>query len=71
MIIFEIKPLDEDTNLTELAQKITQLQIDGLAWIKNWQLLPIAYGLKKLQIACYIVDSKVSVDDITYKIESF
>jgi translation elongation factor EF-1beta len=33
--------------------------------------MPVAFGMNKLQIGCVVEDSKVSVDDIYEKIESW
>ena len=33
--------------------------------------VPIGYGISKLQIMCTVEDLKVSVDDLTEKIEGF
>lgn len=35
------------------------------------KLQPMAFGINKLQIVCVIEDAKVSVDDISEKIEGF
>ena len=32
------------------------------------KLVPLAYGIRKLQISCVVEDDKVSVDDLTEKI---
>jgi translation elongation factor EF-1beta len=45
--------------------------IDGLVWNNEAKILPVAFGMKKLQIGCVVEDSKVSVDDIYEKIESW
>lgn len=35
------------------------------------KLVPLAYGIKKLQIGCVIEDDKVSVDWLTEEIQNF
>jgi elongation factor 1-beta len=35
------------------------------------KLVPIGYGIKKLQISCHVEDEKVSVDDVQEKIQEF
>jgi len=37
------------------------IQIDGLTWGAS-KLVPVGYGIQKLQILCSIEDDKVSVD---------
>lgn len=44
--------------------------MEGLEW-KASKLVPIGYGIKKLQISCHIVDELVSVDDIQEQIQAF
>jgi translation elongation factor EF-1beta len=34
--------------------------IDGLVWNNEPKILPIAFGMNKLQIGCVIEDAKVS-----------
>jgi len=62
-ILVDIKPWDDETNLTELAQKLTSVQKDGLLWGAN-KLVPVAYGVKKLQQLLVIEDDKVSGEDL-------
>ncbi len=35
------------------------------------KLVPLAYGIRKLQISCVVEDDKVSVDELQEKIEGF
>lgn len=35
------------------------------------KLVPVGYGIKKLQIMCIVEDEKVSVDDLTEEITGF
>ena len=44
--------------------------MDGLLWGAS-KLVPLAYGIKKLQILCVIEDEKVSVDELQEKICEF
>jgi len=44
--------------------------MDGLSWGAS-KLVPIAYGVKKVQIICTIIDDLVSVEDLTDKIQAF
>lgn len=45
--------------------------MDGLVWNNEPKILPIAFGMNKLQCGCVVEDAKVSVDDIYEKIESW
>ena len=62
-ILVDIKPWDDETNLTELATKLTSIVRDGLVWGAN-KLVPVAYGVKKLQQLLVIEDDKVSGEDL-------
>ena len=62
-ILVDIKPWDDETNLTELAAKLTSIVRDGLVWGAN-KLVPVAYGVKKLQQLLVIEDDKVSGEDL-------
>ena len=54
--MFEVKPLDSDTDLDALAKKILAIQMDGLFWKTEYKKVPVAFGIFKL-----IVD--VTVED--------
>lgn len=49
----------------------TEIVIDGLTWNNEPKIVPIAFGMNKLQCGCVVEDAKVSVDDIYEKIESW
>jgi elongation factor 1-beta len=70
-VILDVKPWGEETDMAVLESKVRSIATEGLEW-KAGQLLPIAFGVKKLQIMCHIVDDLVSVDeDIIRRIEEF
>lgn len=51
--------------MEEIVRKIT---CDGLLWGAA-KLVPLAYGIHKLQISCVVEDDKVSIDWLTEEIE--
>ncbi|XP_049849427.1 elongation factor 1-beta-like [Schistocerca gregaria] len=70
-IILDVKPWGEEVDLLELEKKIRTIKQEGLEW-KASKLDDIAYGIKKLQIACHVVDDLVSVEeDVIMKIQEF
>ena len=71
LIIWEIKPWDEETNLDELAKLILALEIDGLEWKTEYKKEPVAYGVFKLVMGAVVEDEKVSTDDVEEKIMEF
>lgn len=71
LVIWEVKPWGEETDLDALAAKILAIEQDGLFWKTGYKKEPIAYGVFKLVIGATIEDLKVSTDDIQEKIEAF
>lgn len=72
MIVFDVKVYEMETDLLALFEKIkSEIVIDGLVWNNEPKILPIAFGMNKLQCGCVVEDAKVSVDDIYEKIESW
>ena len=64
IVIFDVKVYEQETSLEELAKKIYAIQIDGLIWNTTLKILPIAFGMNKLQVACVVEDDKVSLEDL-------
>jgi len=62
-VILDVKPWDDETDLAEMERYVRSIEKDGLIWGGS-KLVPLAYGIKKLQIICVIEDLKVSVDDL-------
>ena len=62
-ILMDIKPWEAEQDLEELAKKLKAVEKDGLLWGAH-KLVPVAFGVKKLQIIMVIEDDKVSGEDI-------
>ena len=71
LIIWEVKPWGEETDLNALAEKILAIELDGLFWKTEWKKEPVAYGVFKIQIGATVEDAKVSTDDVQERIEAF
>lgn len=71
IIIFEVKPWGEETDLDALAAKILAIEKDGLQWKTEYKKEPIAYGVFKLVIGCVVEDLKVSTDELQESMEAF
>ena len=70
LVMLEVKPLDDKTNLDDLAKKMfKEIQQDGLFWKTEYKKEPVAFGIFKLIVAFSLEDEKVSVDGIVEKIE--
>jgi len=69
-IILDVKPWDDETDMVEMEKLVRGIEMQGLTW--GWsKLVPVGYGIKKLQINCVVVDDDVSVDDLEEKITAF
>lgn len=69
-VIFDVKPWADDTDLAALEKEVRTITMDGLLWGAS-KLVPIAYGIRKLQIGCVIEDDKVSTEDLENQITDF
>jgi len=70
IVTLDVKPYEAETDMAELEQRVRAIEKEGLEW-KVSQLVPVAYGVKKLQIKALVIDDLVSVDDLTETIEGF
>lgn len=70
IIVWEVKPWGEETDLDEMAKLILAIEQEGLVWKTEYKKEPIAYGVYKLVIGATVEDEKVSTDDIAEKIEA-
>jgi elongation factor 1-delta len=69
-IILDVKPWDDETDMSLLEKSVRSIEMDGLLWGAS-KLVPVGYGIKKLQISCVVEDDKVSTDDLEEKITAF
>lgn len=66
-VIVDVKPWEDTTDMKEMEQRVRAITMDGLIWGTS-KLVPIGYGIRKLQISCAIEDEKVSMDTIEEQI---
>ncbi|UJR13395.1 hypothetical protein I4U23_000411 [Adineta vaga] len=69
-IVLDIKPWDDETDLQAMEQSVRSIEADGLIWGQA-KLLPVAFGVKKLQIGCVVEDDKIGTDFLEEKITAF
>ncbi|OIT27760.1 PREDICTED: elongation factor 1-beta-like [Nicotiana attenuata] len=62
-ILLDVKPWDDETDMKKLEEAVRSVQQEGLTWGAS-KLVPVGYGIKKLQIMLTIVDDLVSVDTL-------
>jgi len=66
-VILDVKPWDDETDMKEMERRVRTIEMDGLLWGVS-KFVPIAFGVKKLQIVCVVEDDKVSTDELTERI---
>ena len=69
-VLLDVKPWDDETDMKEMENAVRTIEMDGLLWGAS-KLVPVGYGINKLQIMCVIEDEKVSIDLLTEKIQEF
>lgn len=61
---------DDETDMAALEAAVRGIEKDGLVWGTS-KLVPIGFGIKKLQINLVIEDEKVSLSDLEEEIQEF
>eukprot|EP00002_Diphylleia_rotans_P021760 TRINITY_DN4246_c0_g1_i1.p2 TRINITY_DN4246_c0_g1~~TRINITY_DN4246_c0_g1_i1.p2 ORF type:complete len:223 (-),score=65.14 TRINITY_DN4246_c0_g1_i1:88-756(-) len=69
-ILLDVKPWDDTTDMVEMEKLVRTIEMEGLLW-GGAKLVPVGYGIKKLQINCVVVDELVSVDELEERITAF
>uniref|UniRef100_A0A3Q2R027 Elongation factor 1-delta n=2 Tax=Fundulus heteroclitus TaxID=8078 RepID=A0A3Q2R027_FUNHE len=69
-ILLDVKPWDDETDMAKLEECVRTVQMDGLLWGAS-KLVPVGYGIKKLQINCVVEDDKVGTDILEEEITKF
>jgi len=69
-VLIDVKPWDDETDMTAMLEQIKTIQKDGLLWGAN-KLVPVGYGINKLQVMCVVEDLKVSIDELCEEICEF
>ncbi|XP_038616240.1 elongation factor 1-delta isoform X2 [Tachyglossus aculeatus] len=69
-ILLDVKPWDDETDMAKMEECVRSIQLDGLVWGGS-KLVPVGYGIKKLQIQCVVEDDKVGTDILEEEITKF
>jgi len=69
-IILDVKPWDDETDMKEMERLVRTIEMDGLLW-GNSKLVPVGYGIHKLQISCVVEDDKVGSEVLDEEITKF
>ncbi|KAF8900429.1 hypothetical protein CPB84DRAFT_1778898 [Gymnopilus junonius] len=70
VVTMDVKPWDDETDMVALEAAVRSIEQDGLVWGAS-KLVPIGYGIRKLQITLVVEDEKVSTDELQEKIADF
>jgi elongation factor 1-beta len=62
--------IDDETDMKELEAQVRSIEKDGLVWGAS-KLVPIGFGIKKLQIILVVEDDKISLEELQEQIEGF
>ncbi|KAH9048239.1 hypothetical protein EDB84DRAFT_1458065 [Lactarius hengduanensis] len=67
VVTLEVKPWDDETDMKALEEAVRSVEMDGLVWGAS-KLVPIGYGIRKLQITLVVEDELVSLDELQEKL---
>lgn len=59
---------DDETDMKELEASVRAIEKEGLVWGAS-KLVPVGFGIKKLQINLVVEDEKVSTAELQEEIE--
>ncbi len=65
-----MKPWDDETDMAKLEESVRSIEQEGLVWGVS-KLVPIGYGIKKLQITLVVEDELVSLDELQERLAEF
>merc|ERR1712244_81015 len=67
-VILDVKPWDDETDMAQVEKNVRTIEMEGLLWGTS-TLVEVGYGIKKLRITTVVVDSLVSIDDLSERIQ--
>ncbi|KAH6615445.1 hypothetical protein B0J18DRAFT_412827 [Chaetomium sp. MPI-SDFR-AT-0129] len=70
IVTLDVKPWDDETDMVGLEAAVRGIEQDGLVWGAS-TLIPVGFGIKKLQINLVVEDEKVSIDELSEQITEF
>merc|ERR1712088_1178210 len=63
-VLFDVKPWDDETDMNEMLKNCKSIEKEGLVWEAS-KLVPVGYGINKLQLMCVVEDEKVSIEELS------
>ncbi|KAK4098682.1 hypothetical protein N658DRAFT_499136 [Parathielavia hyrcaniae] len=70
IVTLDVKPWDDETDMVALEAAVRGIEKDGLVWGAS-KLIPVGFGIKKLQINLVVEDEKISLDELQDDIQEF
>ncbi|EFY87901.1 hypothetical protein J3459_010308 [Metarhizium acridum] len=70
VVTLDVKPWDDETDMVGLESSVRGIEKDGLVWGAS-KLIPVGFGIKKLQINLVVEDEKISLDELQEEIQEF
>ncbi|TNY22419.1 elongation factor 1-beta [Rhodotorula diobovata] len=67
LVTLDVKPWDDETDMAALEAFVRSIEKPGLVWGLS-KLVPVGYGVKKLQMTVVIEDDLVSLDELQEQI---
>lgn len=68
LVTLEVKPWDDETPMDELEKAVRAIEMDGLVWGSS-KLVPVGYGVSKLQMSLVVEDDKVSTEELQERVQ--
>ena len=68
--VFFFSLADDETDMAALEAAVRGIEKDGLVWGAS-KLVPVGFGIKKLQINLVVEDEKISLDELQEQIQDF
>merc|ERR1712113_1253863 len=69
-VLLDIKPWDDETDMNDMLKCAKSITKEGLVWGAS-KLVPVGYGINKLQLMCVVEDDKVSIEELSEKMTEF
>jgi len=69
-VLFDVKPWDDETDMNKMLEACKSIEKEGLVWGAS-KLVPVGYGINKLQLMCVVEDEKVSIEELSEQICEF
>jgi len=68
--VFFFSLADDETDMAALEAAVRGIEKDGLVWGAS-KLVPVGFGIKKLQINLVVEDENISLDELQEQIQDF